>query len=246
MINYWLEWGWDKALIHPMILTCFEPAPAVIQPTKFGIMLVSSFYGSIFFSKQQRIFLNAKWNLNKVVPLSWRSKKNRRTSVVFPAFTVVQWFDFQMIVASCLSRWWPKPSTSTCTKRAMHLDLRTIKSWAKMRNWKWGYPIAGWFTVENPIKMDDLGVPPFMETSIKWWELIWFSLLMSGWVCLCSQGCANFVHLKSQHWGIIQGCLRLMLASSGIGPFFSESCVFLKVVPWSCSVISLYVCWSFE
>ena len=32
-----------------------------------------------------------------------------------------------------------------------------------------------------------------------------------------------------------------MLASSGIGPFFSESCVCLKVVPWSCSVISLYV-----
>ena len=30
----------------------------------------------------------------------------------------------------------------------------------------WGYPkLAGWFTKENPIKMDDLGVPPFQETS---------------------------------------------------------------------------------
>ena len=27
-------------------------------------------------------------------------------------------------------------------------------------------PIAGWFMIEKPIKMDDLGVPLFQETSI--------------------------------------------------------------------------------
>ena len=27
-------------------------------------------------------------------------------------------------------------------------------------------PIAGWFVRETPIKSDDLGVPPFQETSI--------------------------------------------------------------------------------
>ena len=32
---------------------------------------------------------------------------------------------------------------------------------------KIGVPQKGWFTIDNPIKMDDLGVPLFSETSIS-------------------------------------------------------------------------------
>ena len=32
---------------------------------------------------------------------------------------------------------------------------------------KWGTPLAGWFWEGNPTKMDDFGVPPFIETSIS-------------------------------------------------------------------------------
>ena len=56
-----------------------------------------------------------------------------------------------------------------CIRNPYHLDKSKIIHQPQIRQYggfhKWGTQ-NGWFIRENPIKMDDLGVPPFEETPI--------------------------------------------------------------------------------
>ena len=46
-----------------------------------------------------------------------------------------------------------------------------------------GTPIAGWFIMEHLTKMDDPGVPPFQETSICGYYIIYLDVwLIFGWL----------------------------------------------------------------
>ena len=88
-----------------------------------------------------------------------------------------------------------------------HMMDSSIESLGTYPGWwfpKIMVPPNGWFIMENPIKMDNLGIPLFSETP-RWWQLNYFSPLYEG-QHLPKQGLKS--NQKKEVPGILGGGLK--------------------------------------
>ena len=82
------------------------------------------------------------------------------------------------------------PTPKTASWRPRSKEARKIWMFPKMV-----VPQNGWFIMENPIKMDDLGVPLFLETPICWHDLMWSERCQNGWTASTDWNALNLGNL---------------------------------------------------
>ena len=139
----------------------------------------SSFRGSICCKKS---------NVTHMFQMGWFNHQLEKTHISTPRF----FCDRISRKTWCRSGWCEVLGWAGCVKKDVELHMGVSS--------KIGVPQNGWFIMENPIKMDDLGIHLFSETSISCWNQ-----LSNGKQGTFAKG---FLATSIKHKGLISGFIK--------------------------------------
>ena len=174
MVEWWLKQG------HPTVARWIAFRGWKASPSLRNQAIFYKFISYCFWILSNQLEFHHFCHWQKIV-FTWKCPVEmheiHRNLYDFSLCGIMTWLDVKVQITVLWFWWWQKVKKSTMKeskyrrkwrKKNQHPAMWKLPFWGLIPRWvfpKIVVPQNGWFIMEIPIEMDDLGVPPFKEMS---------------------------------------------------------------------------------